>query len=213
MNEKNRIMVIDDDHTSLSITEEALRDIYEVMLALSGEQALRILRNGKKPDLILLDINMPGMDGYETFEHINNSDELSGVPVIFLTGMTDSDAELIALKLGAQDYIPKPFARENLLERIRLRLESGRQAQELQHINERRQNAGIDEAKFAKLTQGLKPMEKEVARRAVLGYNNREIAYQLGYSSGYVKNLTIFVYNKLNISGRMELREMVRNQP
>jgi len=213
MDEKSRIMVIDDDRTSLCITEEALCKHYIVMLAPSGEHALRMLRSVKRPDLILLDINMPGMDGYETFEHINNIDGLSGIPIIFLTGMSNSDAELIALRLGAQDFIPKPFARDNLLMRIGMRLKSSRQEQELQQMYQEKQSAGINEKKFAELTQVLKPMEREVIRRAVLGYNNREIADQLGYTPGYVKNLTIFSYNKLGVSGRIELRELVRSQP
>jgi len=206
MEEKSWIMVVDDDLTYLDMIEEIVGEYYNVMLATSGAQALGILKRGIVPDLILLDILMPGMDGYETYEHIYGRSELSGIPTIFLTGMAGSNAELTGLTLGVQDYITKPFVWENLLARIRLRLESGRQARQLQMMRERFVEAGIDEEMFADFTADLTPIEQEVARLIVLGCNNHEIALRLCYSQGYVKNLATTVYNKLFVNSRWELR-------
>ena len=211
MKEKSCIMVVDDDRATLCMVEETLNEYYDVMLALSGVHALNILNNSKKPDLILLDIDMPDMDGYETFKQICGIDVLSGVPVIFLTGMTGSEAELTVLSLGAQDYISKPFVRENLLARINLRLEGGKQAQQLKLLQERFRKAGIDEEKFFDFTRSLKPVEQEIAHMIVSGYNNQEIAQQLNYSTGYVRNLVMLIYNTLGVHSRVELRLMVRS--
>ena len=211
MKDKSCIMAVDDDKATLCMVEETLAEYYDVMLALSGTHALDILNNSKKPDLILLDIDMPDMDGYETFKHICDMDMLSGIPVIFLTGMTGSEAELAVLSLGAQDYISKPFVRENLLARIDLRLKGGKQAKELKTLMERFRRSGIDEEKFVNFTRNLRPVEQEIAHMIVLGYNNQEIADRLNYSTGYVRNLIMLIYNTLGVHSRVELRLKIRS--
>ena len=212
MGEKSCIMVIDDDRTSLRMTEETLTESYDVSLALSGDQALIMLRNCEAPDLILLDIDMPDMDGYETFKHISDIETLTNIPIIFLTGMTGNEPELAGLKLGAQDYISKPYAKENLLARIRLRLESGKQTRHLQILRERLQETQTDEERFSALTMELTPVEQKVARLIYVGCDNQEISRQLSYSIGYVKNLVTIIYSKLNVNNRRELRELFRGQ-
>jgi DNA-binding NarL/FixJ family response regulator len=211
MEEKSRIMVVDDDRTLLDMAEEVFSEDYDVTLVVSGKQALEILKSDVPPDLILLDIDMPGMDGYETFEHIHNTKGLPEIPVVFLTGLTGSDAELTGLSLGAQDYIPKPFIRENLLARIRLRLESGRQARQLQIMKEKLRETGIDEERFTALTWELTSTEQAVARLITLGYSNQEIASRLNYSQGYIKNLATLIYDKLGVSSRRKLHAIFRN--
>ena len=205
MGEKNWIMVVDDDYTLLNMIEQIIGECYNVTLATSGYQALEILRRGKIPDLILLDIMMPGMDGYETFEHICDMEGASGIPVIFLTGKTNSADELTALELGAQDYIMKPFVRENLLARIRLRLENGKQARQLQMLHEQLQKTDMYEERFSALSRDLTPTEQKVVRLIILGCDNQEISLQLKYSHGYVKNRVTNIYNKLSVRNRSEL--------
>ena len=210
MGKRSRILVVDDDCALLDIAEEIIGDCYDVILAQSGVQALEILSSQAAPELILLDIDMPGMDGFETLNHIRKKESLSMVPVVFLTGITDSTAELAGLSHGAQDYITKPFARDNLLTRIRLRLESGLQARQLQEMRKQFISAGWDETRFAVLTKDLTPSECEVARLIVQGYDNQGIARRLNYSTGYVKNLATLIYSKLEIRGRVELRTLIR---
>jgi DNA-binding NarL/FixJ family response regulator len=205
----NRILVVDDDHALLGMVEESIGDCYDVVLARSGKQALEILEGGIAPELILLDIDMPDMDGFETLNRIREMEAFSDTPVIFLTGVTGSEAELTVLRLGAQDYITKPFVRDNLLARIRLRLESGLQARQLRETRKRLDDAGAEskksEKKFAALTKGLTPAEKSVARLILQRHSNQEIAQWLGYSPGYVKNLVTSIYGKLGVHGRREL--------
>ncbi|MDR1507092.1 MAG: response regulator, partial [Treponema sp.] len=117
---KGRILVIDDDEDFLEMTESFLDENYDVTLAASGQGALELLAAGLSPDLILLDVSMPGMDGYETLRNINALDNTAGLPVMFLTGASETSAELRGLELGAVDYITKPFVKEILLKRLDL---------------------------------------------------------------------------------------------
>lgn len=121
MNRKH-ILVVDDNVTNLKIAEQTLKPYYKVSLLISGIQALRFLKK-TQPDLILLDINMPEMDGYQTLKEIKQEDSLSQIPVIFLTSQTDSDSEVQGLTLGAVDFIAKPFVAQSMLSRIKLHLE------------------------------------------------------------------------------------------
>ena len=88
---RNTILIVDDDSTLLEMGEELLGALYRVRPAKSGEEALRMLAGGFIPDIILLDIAMPRMNGYETFEKIKQAPELQVVPGIFLTGLSDTE--------------------------------------------------------------------------------------------------------------------------
>ncbi|MDR2404003.1 MAG: response regulator [Spirochaetaceae bacterium] len=117
-----QILVVDDNLTSLKQISVQLASHYEVSLAKSGALALQICRY-EKPDLILLDVEMPEMDGFETIQRLKTDPELSPIPVIFLTGNHDSGTEIRALESGAMDFITKPANREILFHRIELHLQ------------------------------------------------------------------------------------------
>ena len=111
-----KILVIDDDPMNLRMATFLLtKQSYEVVTAGSGDEGLKIL-DTTPVDLILLDIEMPGMDGIETFQYIMV--EHIEIPVIFLTASTDTKNVIEALRLGAVDYITKPFVPEDLLGRV-----------------------------------------------------------------------------------------------
>ena len=127
---REKIIVVDDIATNLSIAKSALSDKYDVFTAPSGEKLLLLL--GKlTPDLILLDIEMPEMDGYDVIKALKNVEKTMHIPVIFLTGKINPEHEIKGLNLGAVDYITKPFSRELLLKRIDLHVLFERQKQEL----------------------------------------------------------------------------------
>ena len=210
MDERSLILVVDDDRMILDIAEEEIGGHYDVVLAQSGIRAIELLENGCEPELILLDIDMPGMDGYETLRRIRKIPDNSTVPVIFLTGLTGSEAELTGFKFGAQDYITKPFVRDNLIARIRLRIESGRQARQQQEVSQKLNDIQFDEEQFLLLTKELTPVEKDIARLIIQGCDNREIARQLFLSSGYIRNLSTIIYSKLDVHSRRELRELMQ---
>jgi putative two-component system response regulator len=116
-----RILVVDDNMASLKQIGAQLLGNYQISLSKSGFQALQICSQ-IRPDLILLDVEMPDMDGFETNAALKKNHELSRIPVIFLTGNYDVETEIRGLKSGAVDYITKPAERNVLLHRIELHL-------------------------------------------------------------------------------------------
>jgi putative two-component system response regulator len=115
------ILVVDDNLANLQYVRSQLSDSYRVALAKSGPQALSMAARNL-PDLILLDIDMPGMDGFETMESLKRHAALSRVPVIYLTASRDAETELKALASGAKDFVTKPFEKEILRHRIGLHI-------------------------------------------------------------------------------------------
>ncbi len=128
-----RILIVDDVKTNLKCAAEVLKDSYEVTTAGSGEQALLLLKE-RIPDLILLDINMPDMDGYEVMEYLKQDEEFKDIPVVFLTGGTDRESEIKGLKMGAMDFVRKPFEPEVMRSRINKILQMTEQKKVLQNI-------------------------------------------------------------------------------
>ncbi|MBD9356951.1 response regulator [Methylomonas albis] len=122
-NEKPRILIVDDVHENLHTLLNILRQDYAVMAATSGEKALEIARRTPAPDLILLDIHMPEMDGYQVLGHLRSDPSTVEIPVIFVTAAGDIGDDTKGLELGADDYLLKPVMPEMLLTRVRLHLE------------------------------------------------------------------------------------------
>jgi len=122
MDEKKKILYVDDDEIHHIIAENMLTDKYEIYKAKSGKEALNHLYNGSfVPSLILLDILMPEMDGWEVFNRIKAISFLKNVPIIFLT--SEKDGEKRAHDIGADDFITKPYEKDKLLDRIEKTLE------------------------------------------------------------------------------------------
>lgn len=117
MERKKHILLVDDVSTNLRCEGEVLKGKYKMSMAKSGEQALEILEKAK-PDLILMDIIMPGMDGYETMVKIKNNPLYADIPIIFLSGDVKSMTEKKGMEMGAAAYIYKPFDPDGLLEKI-----------------------------------------------------------------------------------------------
>ena len=116
---KKKILLVDDDEIGLIITENFLKRKYEIITARSGKEALDHLLKGLVPDLVLLDIIMPNMDGWETYNRIKVISFLNDVPVIFLTSISSDFEKNLAVEMGANDYIIKPYEPKDLLKRIR----------------------------------------------------------------------------------------------
>ncbi len=129
------IFMVDDSAVNLNMGKNALQGTYTVVTIPSGEKLLKMLPL-KKPDLILLDVEMPGLSGYEVLDFIKRDPETAEIPVIFLTGKTDPENELRGLSLGAVDYITKPFSPPLLLKRIELHLQLVSQKEALRAFND-----------------------------------------------------------------------------
>lgn len=109
MNEKATVLVVDDSATNIQVLAGILKHDYLVKVANSGQRCLDILTAGPLPDLLLLDIDMPDMDGYEVCRRVKADPDMSKIPIIFVTGMDSDDNEEYGLTLGAVDYITKPI--------------------------------------------------------------------------------------------------------
>ena len=119
---KATVLVVDDTSENLALMSSLLRDEYKVKVANSGEKALRIAQSGSPPDIILLDIMMPGMDGYQVINRLKHNPETRNIPVIFLTAKSDIEDERKGLELGAVDYIAKPISPPIVLTRVKTQL-------------------------------------------------------------------------------------------
>jgi putative two-component system response regulator len=141
------ILIVDDEPTNLSLLAQLLRPDYQVRAANSGESALRAAASEPRPDLVLLDVMMPGMDGHAVLARLRDNPATHEIPVIFLTALAGTEDEERGLELGAADYMTKPIKPALVLARVRTQLEA-KQARDWM----KDQNAGL---------------EAEVARRMV----------------------------------------------
>ena len=118
------LLIVDDATENLSVLSELLRPHYRVLAATSGEGALRVAVSLPRPDLILLDVMMPGMDGYTVLAKLRDNPATCDIPVIFLTALAAAKEEERGLLLGAADYITKPLSPTVVLARVRTQLEA-----------------------------------------------------------------------------------------
>ncbi len=122
MSDKPAILVVDDETINIELLAELLEDDYDVSFATGGEQALALAASDQ-PDLILLDVLMPDMDGYDVCARLKQDVTTSGIPVIFITALGDTEAETRGLDLGAVDYVTKPISPAIVRARIRNHIE------------------------------------------------------------------------------------------
>ncbi|WP_029933576.1 diguanylate cyclase [Thiomicrospira pelophila] len=107
--ENNAVLIVDDISSNIQVLANALQTDYRIKVATNGQRALEICRSESPPDLILLDIMMPEMDGYEVCRELKSDTETSSIPIIFVTALSEATDEEKGLNLGAADYITKPF--------------------------------------------------------------------------------------------------------
>ncbi len=148
------ILIVDDVSINLQVLGNILKKSgYKISAALSGKQALTIIEN-TKPDLILLDIMMPEMDGFEMCKILKSKPETKDIPIIFLTAKTEKQDVIDGINLGAVDYVTKPFNSTELLARVNNHIELKLSKDELQRVNKELTNSLAQ----IKLLKGLIPI-------------------------------------------------------
>ncbi len=155
---RKKIMLVDDNVANLATGRHFLKPFYDVYTASSAAQMFEILEK-VLPDLILLDVDMPQMDGHEVIRKLKRTRRFSAVPVIFLTSLSDEKSELRGFDLGAVDYVSKPFSPPRLLKRIENHLLILRQQAII------RQHAGELEGLVRSKTGEVFSLQRQICRR------------------------------------------------
>ncbi|MBQ3790195.1 MAG: response regulator [Lachnospiraceae bacterium] len=198
---RKRVMIIDDDTESLQLMMKQLEVLYDVNGFTSGENALEALGRaaaGRLPDLILLDIVMTGMDGYEVLERLKANEKYRSIPVVFLTGMTDELSEIRGLEMDAVDYLKKPVPGKVLFARIQHYLDL---------YSDTAAKGQLNEYMLEALSSPLTEREHEVAKLMAEFRSDREISEILFISMPYTKKLVAAVKEKLLIEKRGDIRK------
>lgn len=136
IDDKPRVLVVDDEPFYAEVLGNLLRDEYSVTLCQNGEQLFELLEQGARPDIILLDIVLPGMDGYEACRRLKSEASWEDIPVIFLTVKRDVEDELRGFQLGAVDYITKPISPPIVKARVRTHVKMARLLRQLETLVE-----------------------------------------------------------------------------
>lgn len=197
---KKRVMIIDDDVETLNLMVYQMESLYNVTGFTSGEDALEALNRavgGGLPQLILLDIAMSGMDGYEVLTRLKGSEKYKKIPVVFLTGMTDEVSECRGLEMDVVDYLKKPVPSKVLFARVQHYLDLYADTEDKGKLNEYMLEA---------LSEPLTERELEVARLMAEFRSDREICDILYISMPYVKKLVATVKEKLSLEKRGDIR-------
>ena len=198
MDSMAKILIVDDNPNYLG---DALPMYgYEVDIAKNGVEALHKLTSNEtktKFDLVLLDVMMPKMDGWQTLKYIRNNDKLKPIPIIMITAVNEESKQIMGLKTGADDYITKPFILPNLLARIDAVLR--RSSWNKKALNEQNINIPID-ADVEQLTK----REKEVISMLAQGASNKEIADKLFVRDVTIKTHLNAIFKKLKVTNRTQ---------
>ncbi len=190
MLDKAKILVVDDVPANLEVITDTLTPSgYQVMAAISGERALKRLES-YVPDLILLDVQMPGIDGFETCAQIKANPQLAHIPIIFITALSNTDSITKGFSLGAIDYITKPFREPELLARVETHLRLKALTENLSHQVAVRTEALESAISTLKTSQiQLIQQEKMSALGNLVSGVAHEINNPIGFVSGNVKLL------------------------
>jgi len=202
--EKGVILIVDDTPENLALLSDALEDAgYLVLVALDGSSALNRIQR-RRPDLILLDALMPGLDGFETCRQIKSQPDTANIPVLFMTALTDSEHVVKGFEAGAIDYVTKPIECNEVLARVASHLRTARILQSARQPSPP-VNAGFDNKPAnEKLARRFKLTEREieVLRWVSCGKTNKDIADILQLSPRTVNKHLEHIYIKLGVETR-----------
>lgn len=194
------VLIVDDVPENLSVLHDALDEAgYKVLVATNGEAALARARQ-TLPDLILLDAVMPGIDGFEVARRLKADFSTQHIPIVFMTGLTETEHVVAAFEAGSADYVTKPIRPPEVLARIAAHLRTARQLQ----VALKSGDTPSDEALLSRLTGelGLTPREADVLFWVIKGKTNKDIGDILGSSPRTVNKHLEHIFRKLGVETR-----------
>lgn len=191
---KSKILIVDDTPANLQLlTSMLVEQGYQIFSAISGKVALNVVQKSR-PDLILLDINMPGMNGYEVCEQLKADEQTQAIPVIFVSALSETLDKVIAFTVGGVDYVTKPFQAEEVLARVKTHLQLHQLQQQLTAQNEELQNTLTE---LQTTQQELIQAEKMAALGQLIAGVAHEINTPLGAISSSVNSIKRFLSETL----------------
>jgi len=194
-----KVMIVDDNMTNLIMAKKALEDVYEIVPVSSGQTALEFLHDmPEPPDLILLDVDMPDVNGFYVISEIKNNRRLADIPVIFLTAQDDSTTEVEGYFLGAVDYIKKPYSTVLLRKRLDIHIELLESERRLNRANDTLTKA------LAKKTHNIVELEYAIVEMFVTLMSNR--SHLIAEHSSRVEKLMTTFLNAVIQSGQFDIK-------
>lgn len=187
---KQKVLIVDDTPANIQILMETLKDEFAIIAATNGQKALQMAATDPIPDLILLDIMMPGLDGYQVCEKLKADEKTKGIPVIFVTAMTHEENEQKGLDLGAADYITKPFQPGLVKSRVR------------NHTELKRHRDHLEELVRERTEELVRTQDATINSLATLAeYRDPETGGHIKRTRNYVKALAVKLKHHPNFSG------------
>ncbi|MBD2497718.1 response regulator [Nostoc sp. FACHB-280] len=195
---KGVILVVDDTVANLEVVSQVLEDAgFDIATAISGDRALKLV-NTHPPDLILLDVQMPGIDGFSTCQQLKANPQTASIPVIFMTALSDTESKIKGFDLGAVDYITKPFQEKELLARVKTHIQLRQWNQNLENqIAERTHELQITLEQLKQSQLQLVQSEKMSSLGNLVAGVAHEINNPLGFLNGSLVNTHEFVHDLL----------------
>lgn len=220
------ILIVEDNLEMILYLKESMEDKYNVFYATDGKKALDKITNIPKPNIIISDIMMEYMDGYEFFEELNKNKKFKNIPFIYLTAKTSKDERIKGLRKGAIDYISKPFLIEELLAKIDsiIGIQEALKEENLLKLSDKYYKIlkKIEKGKKAEKTNnedsinrlyheyGISKREIEVISLLKIGLEHKEIADKLNISIYTVRTYISRIYEKSKVNSKIDLLRIFR---
>lgn len=210
MMEKQRVLIVDDTSANIRILNDLLKDDYRISVAMNGPDALELAESDNRPDLIMLDIMMPEMDGYDVCRRLKENDRTRKIPVLFVTAMGEDDDETKGLNLGAVDYITKPISPTIVKARVRNHMNLHLHQEHLEDLVAERtkelREGYIDAVHRLTLASEYKD-EETGAHIKRISYYTKELSQRMGMGSEFCD--AIFYASPMHDIGKVAIPDAV----